>query len=157
MNNNIQESYCSFEVSKLLKEKGFDVMWRQHYELALTSKKDKQDGYSGPFGWKKGELNVQNHYNTNSSLSSYYDDKNWYACSRPTHTIAIEWLRVNFGLVISSYPHYLKWSYTIDKIDETNKYNYVGITNGRNINPENFNSPQETIEAALKYVLTSLI
>ena len=25
INNNIQESYCSFEVSKLLKEKGFNI------------------------------------------------------------------------------------------------------------------------------------
>lgn len=26
MNNNIEESYCSFEVSKLLKEKGFKAL-----------------------------------------------------------------------------------------------------------------------------------
>ena len=33
INNNIQESYCSFEVSKLLKEKGFEVLSKSGYDL----------------------------------------------------------------------------------------------------------------------------
>ena len=31
MNNNIEEAYCSFEVSKLLKEKGFNCLCNTHY------------------------------------------------------------------------------------------------------------------------------
>lgn len=38
MNNNIQEDYCSFEVSKLLKEKGFDVKGNNAYTVTSDGK-----------------------------------------------------------------------------------------------------------------------
>ena len=109
LNNNISESYCLFEVSKLLKEKGFDV------------------------------------------ASSYWDfDKvGILSLRKPTHSLAIEWIRVNFGI------HIVAWRY----IDDPKKYYFeidaCNILGGNTTNL--YNSPQEAIEAALEYTLTHLI
>jgi len=71
------------------------IMWD-----ALKSKKDKQDGYSGPFGWKKGEMNIINDYNTNTSLDKYYTGKYWFGCSRPQIFIVLVWLLNNHNIFI---------------------------------------------------------
>lgn len=72
MENNINESHCSFELSKVLKEKGFNVGCKYFYHS-----KDKIES-------------IANKYPLNSELNNQY--------SRPTHALAIEWLRVNFGI-----------------------------------------------------------
>ncbi len=155
MNNDINEDYCSLDVSKLLKEKGFDVWCKSHYELALTSKKNKQDGYSGPFGWKKGELNIQSDNNNNTSLSEYYNGIHWFGCSRPTHTMAIKWIRKNFKIEIDIRPTYV-----------FNKRGYQGYIHKKGeVNPltgdmggyVSHKTPEEATEAALLYTLKKLI
>ena len=72
MENNIDESYCSFELSKLLKEKGFNVGCKYFYHSV-----------------EKIE-SIANKYPLNSELNSKY--------SRPTHALAIKWIWVNFGI-----------------------------------------------------------
>jgi len=59
IDNDIQDQRVSFDNAKLLKEKGFDVPCIKSFEIALKSKKNKQDGYSVVFGWKKGEFNIK--------------------------------------------------------------------------------------------------
>lgn len=102
MNNNIQESYCSYEVSKLLKEKGFGVP----NQLAFTGR-------------------------------------------GITHALAIEWVRVNFGIWI--FPDvttgFEEWTGTAVKKGSSDLL--------CRLTP--FNSPQEATEAALLYVLNNLI
>ena len=64
----ITEDYCSFEVAKLLKEKGFDTF--------------------KPYGWDE-ELFDKEHPR-NFSIS--FDNKeHWISC--PTHQMAMKWLR----------------------------------------------------------------
>lgn len=60
----IKEAYCSFEVSKLLKEKGFNERSSASYD----SKGQLQEGYGY---WNKTPI--------------------WYAA--PTHQMAMKWLR----------------------------------------------------------------
>ena len=74
MENNIDETYCSFEVSKLLKEKGFNTGCRYFYHN------------------EKRIESIANKYPINSELNNQY--------SRPTHALAIEWIRINFGIWI---------------------------------------------------------
>jgi len=73
INNNIQEPYCSFEVSKLLSEKGFDC---GNPKTAYT-----KDGV-----------------NKISPYSSFYDPYK-YPILDCTHALAIEWIRVNFEII----------------------------------------------------------
>lgn len=105
MNNEIQEAYCSFEVSKLLKEKGFNIY-------------------------------------------------------QPTHAIAIEWLRINFGIWIDigyepetgtdmlNEPYKIEWYSMVSKI---------GYLNLDIPTFHQYNTPQEATEVALLYVLNNLI
>jgi hypothetical protein len=124
INNNIQESYCSFEVSKLLKEKGFDcytTTWHQRGNGIVEDVVGKSDRYNS-----KGEAYT----------------------SHPTHALALEWLRVNFGIWIMIEPDTANsrcWFPIVSK-------EYVGDGN-----TDFFNTPQEALEAALLYVLKNLI
>jgi len=144
MNNDIKEDYVIFEVAKLLKEKDFDVDCKSHYELAVKPQKDKQDGYSGPFGWKKGELNIQNDFNTNTTLKKYYTGVSWVAYSRPTTALAIKWIRENFEINVSVF------------FDESFKYT-VHIMNSeetpRMFSLNGFKSQEEAENAAILHIL----
>jgi hypothetical protein len=98
----IRPNYVPFEQAKLLKEKGFDVVCKSSYEYALTTKKDPEYEEGGPFGWKKGELNIE--YDSeflNGSESSDYTNKNWFMCARPEQWMVVEWLRVKHGIWVS--------------------------------------------------------
>lgn len=156
--NNLIDDYCSFEVSKLLREKGFDAPCRSHYELAKTSQKDKEDGYSGSFGWKKGEMNIQSDHNTNTSLNRYYNGRTWYACSRPTQSMAIEWLLLNFKIWIQiglniKMERYKSDIFSVKPIEY--KYTLDGRTKDR---PEyGWATPQEAAEEAIKFVLNKMV
>jgi hypothetical protein len=115
INNNISEHYCSFEVSKLLKDKGFDI-WT----------------YSG---WTNGEIK-------NGFKVSIHET------NRPTHALAIEWIRVNFGIWICIDNHTpILFEFSIRNL----KDEFTPQSEG------NFNSPQEATEAALLFTLQNLI
>jgi hypothetical protein len=148
INNKISDSFCSFEVSKLLRDKGFDVSCNSHYELALTSQKHKEDGHSGPFGWKKGEVNLQSAYNSNKLLDTYYNGKTWYACSRPTHSLAMEWLRVNFK----------KWIKIDQDWDKGKMLGYEAVINDKDglVDCGTFKTPEEAREQGLITALKSI-
>jgi len=68
----ITEDYCSYEVAKLLKEKGFDEQTR----LAYT---------------ESGKADF-------SSLTRYWNQGSLYAC--PTHQMAMKWLREEKNIFI---------------------------------------------------------
>lgn len=125
MNNNIKEAYCSFEVSKLLKEKGLDCG-------------DHKTAYS-----EDGTRSI-------SPYSSFYDPYK-YPILDCTHSVAIEWIRVNFSIYISIIQNEYedKFQYTVTK-KENNSW-YI-IDNGKL-----FNTPQEATEAAIKYTLQNLL
>lgn len=71
MNNNTTKDYVSFEVAKLLKEKGFSA-----YCTSLYTKEGKQ--------------NDVGNYNG-------VDDDNYISYSKPTHALAIKWISINYG------------------------------------------------------------
>lgn len=111
--NNIKEDYVTFEVAKLLAKHGFNCECRSHYEHSLTEQIDEQDGASGPFGWKKGELNIISDYNVNSLLNRY-ENTAWESYSRPTTTLVLKWLRVNFNAIIMVEGFKKTWRYYIN-------------------------------------------
>lgn len=128
MNNKITEDYVSFEVAKLLKEKGFAV------------------GSDHSFNPTTNE--PQNISSLNSILP---------AIERPTHSLAIKWMRENFGIHISSEYNYgtKLWEYTITFVEDSQK-TYELIDKLGILAPE-FNSPEEATEAALRYTLKNLV
>lgn len=71
--NTIIEDYCSFEVSKLLFNKGFAVKCEYFF--------------NGGSGWKRQSDNILRQY----------DD----LIENPTHALAIKWIRENFKINIA--------------------------------------------------------
>jgi hypothetical protein len=123
MNNNTTEDYCLFEVSKLLKEKRFEVYCTSLYT-------------------EDGKINDVGNYNN-------VDDDKYISYSRPTHSLAIKWIRENFNWNIESgYRNSHKdFSATI----------YPMFPNTQVHRTERFNNSEECVEAALLYTLKNLI
>ena len=130
----ITEDYCSYEVSKLLKEKGFNEKCRggYHYEF------DDNDNPIVMF-----EEWMTQPYNNN-----FVDEG--FLCSAPTHQMAMAWLRKTYRIDIV-----IEIS---DPSVKDRKY-YCIIWDGNNNSHiiDLFNSYEESIEAALKYCLEILI
>jgi len=143
IDNNIQESYVSYEVGKLLKNKGFNWIY---------------DEFNPDYN---GEHSYFQNINTNEikMLSHYYFDNNhngiqWMDLNipAPTHALAIEWLRVNFGVwVIVNFANKNKWYF------DCNRIGFSGEKKRIYSSDYDYSSPQEATEVALKYVLEELI
>ncbi len=137
----IKEAYCSFEVSKLLREKGFDENCSHFYESSLNYLE---------------KVIVNNGYFKNSELIEG-------TVTAPSHQTAMAWLREEKNLIITiDYDRYP----VISDEDEDKTiigYSYNIQTKG---NPEDYygmtgdfvhNSYEEVVEAALLYVLKNII
>ena len=135
----ITEDYCSYEVAKLLKEKGFIG--------------------TGDVGCRCG-LYVQNK-DYPSEIGLAYDDLDnteleWNECLRPTHQMAMKWLReVHKVLIVIDAYRADHWEGYIDSFE-------IDILHGasRIIVPHEIaihTNYEEAVEAALKYSLENLI
>ncbi len=138
MNNNITEDYCSFEVSKLLKEKGFTVECTHRYNTSFNGLEFEMADYA-------------NDWNTNYLSKPYF-------LSAPTHALAIKWIRENFGIHIEirhiktfgiNRFHIIIWKY--------GEKDYHTIHCDNKIGYEVWDKPEEATEAALLYTLKHLI
>lgn len=116
----IKEAYCSFEVSNLLREKGFDGLCH----------------------------------------SFWYVGKNILECkcvSRPTHQVAMAWLRSK-GIYISVFiddESEMPWTYNVYKELRDGTTECVYHHHGHYYPLED--GYEEAVEAALKYSLENLI
>lgn len=137
MNNNITEDYCSYEVSKLLKEKGFDVDCQYSYD------------YEG------------NNFSSTDDNSTIKPSKLLYGYCSPTHALAIKWIRENFNIWIS-----VDWTPLNNGDEIPFKVNWWYMISGEIGNPEKsidstelqiYSSSEEATEAALLYTLQNLI
>ena len=89
INNDIKENYCSFEISKMLKNMGFDVFCDAVYiEYKKTTEYHKK-GICFEVG---GILKGRNSYSINNKYSETF--------SAPTTAIAKQWIRANYGIHI---------------------------------------------------------
>ena len=135
----ITEDYVSFEVAKLLREKGFNEECEYFYD----------------------EYKDENKYVICSNgYSTYNDDKHPTYYSRPTHQMAMKWLRNIHGI------HIQAWCPVVDIDTEILgvKYNVV-ISNLKdyclafmtNIEDNDYDSYEEAVDAGLKYTLEHLL
>lgn len=95
MDNNITEDYVSFEVAKLLKDKGFDVFTTQGYFNYI--------GSLPHLLYPNIEIFGSNYLFKNSSDFTQNENPNAITndnCCAPTQALAIKWIRLNFGIHI---------------------------------------------------------
>lgn len=130
----IKEAYCSFEVAKLLKEKGFDEPCRSYF------------------------IDNVDYIDSSYSIKELIDlELGVWEMLRPTHQMALAWLREKHNILISLIPKEVKVGvdklcYAIYRITE-DVYTllYTGYINNL------VDSYEKAVEAALKYSLENLI
>ncbi len=124
----IEDSFCSFEVAKLLDERGFSERCDYFYQI-ITHKL----------------------YRPNMELNEYHIKGVLYRC--PNHAQIFNWLRNNHKIHIvidcyrSVHDQKLVWSYDIRFLDNRERVDRY----------EKLGSPREAIEAAIKYVLENIV
>lgn len=141
--NEIKEHYVSFEVSKLLMGKGFNVPQKycpNYYNYKGEFKGDIAD-------FVKASLDEK-------------DTKPFENVLAPTQAVAVEWLRVNFNCYLFAYPiEYLKNDVEFKQDLEDIEYCYKMYVDGvlLNYSLKEFTSPQEAIEEGIKYLLVNIV
>lgn len=135
----MKEVYCSYEISKLLKEKGFNEPCSSTYDTAVSGGKPKFYKYDVLHFFPNGMKNS--------------DDKYGMVISAPTHQMACVWLRekgIYITIIYGDYPANKKvfWTPQIDSLE------------GFDL-PDSFYQEydlyEDAVEAALKYCLENLI
>ena len=124
----IQEAYCSYEIAKLLKEKGFDAFCDTGWDKNLY---DKEHARGFSIGFDKKE--------------------NWI--SRPTHQMAMAWLREK-GIDVNIFLSYI----SIEFGKKEKHYSFEIISDNTDYDEYSYYATYEdAVEAALKYALENLI
>lgn len=155
----------SFELAKLLKEKGFDRQTKTYYEYELTSKKDPEsNNHTGVFGWKQGETNLQSGYFINNYELTDLSNTNWFMCAAPTITDVVMWLLEEHKLLV--YVD-LPWHFRIRYLDSDSRFFDIDREDGIELIPTGllfshtkifkFTSIHEAYEAGINYCLIKLI
>lgn len=143
----VKEDYVSFEVAKLLKEKGFRERTNRYYNAQYNEARTVSDVFF--MDWNDDELMKR------ISMKG--------AFSIPTHQLACAWLRKNYNLHVcpklacfrGAKKHdkeYYKWEDRVLRLPTNNQVHpqLMGIH-------EYYNTYEEAVEAALKYSLENLI
>lgn len=127
----MKEAYCSYEISKLLKKKGFNEKTLYHYT----------------------NCDVLQH---NIVYNQYKNSEMLNACSAPTHQMAMAWLREKHNICIIQYPDkengYEAVLYDIKNNVEIvlQSFGVYGIHIYKKIY-------EDAVESAIKYCLENLI
>ena len=127
----ITENYVSYEVAKLLKDKGFDGVCRYYYPDCHTN------------------------------LVSYVDCRQYNifnneSCIAPTHQMACKWLREEHNLFIFPFPQMNtnKFWTEIYQLSDNQEWENLYC---ESIDLQDYSAYEEAVEAALKYCLENLI
>jgi hypothetical protein len=139
---NIQSTHATFEQSKWLKEKGFDVKTRgrihvSHWHLVKNNIIPS---------------NVNTFHNDMFAPIDNWNKDNTHYMSLPEQWQVVEWLRINHGIWVSV---------TINGLNKTFNYDIHCINKQQgsldNIVICGYETPQEAYSAAFDYILKELI
>ena len=144
----ITEDYVSFEIAKLLKEKGFPQEYDIYHSM-VYNEEDYEDEY------EVQRMVLETRLIKAGTLSSYPIGVPEPKCYCPTHQMAMKWLREEKNIFIVIEPH------VYDYINEKNKSYSCSLWVGDNyyeyLESKDYPSYEEAVEAALKYSLENLI
>ena len=127
----IREDYCSYEVAKMLKEKGFEGDINAYYHI-----------------WDNGNKVCSAQEFSRSEAPHLY-------IPAPTHQTAMKWLREAHNIFIVIEPH------MYDYVNEKNSSYVTSLWQGdnyyENVTSIDYSTYEEAVEATLKCVLKTLI
>lgn len=132
----VEERYCSYEISTLLKEKGFDIGCYGRYSVCSK----------------------EFHFDATRKCENH----DLFTIAAPTHQMACDWIYKNYGLYVQIFLYVtlstnkkdnsiikkIRWTFDIvTKFPEKGPYQYYEPIR------EEFVSQYEATEAGLKYIL----
>ena len=124
----IKEAFVSFEVAKLLKEKGFN------------------EPCCGRYSIRSKEFHLD--------CTKMCNNGGLFECAAPTHQMAMAWLREKYiSIVIDDDEIPLSYKYIIKKYSINDNYKVLTLK----LDSLPFIKYENAVEAALKYVLENLI
>mgnify|MGYP003408411905 CR=1 FL=1 len=131
----IKEAYCSFEVAKLLKEKGFNEKCR--------------GGYHYEFDDNDNPIVMLEEWTAKPYNNDFVDEG--FLCSAPTQQMVMAWLREVHHIAIN-----IGWGEIFE--DQYKWWSIVLNMDNGDLYDEHYNATyEEAVEATLKYVLENLI
>lgn len=165
----IKERYCSYEVAKLLKEKGFRECCRYCYGTAIRHNGEdidedeefelKSEGRADEIEYIKGGILHNLYYDNGKSFGKD-------VCATPTHQMACDYVFETYGLwicpnlltVINKDENGFKtekvvWTYDVISAT-TGKFFYEDYEDGGR---KEYASQYEATEAGIKYSLENLV
>ena len=142
----IKEAYVSFEVAKLLKEKGFEQETPTRYAIGKITESWYDDYRERvlSFEWEKGYF---------VGIEDIKHDIYGETISAPTHQMAMAWLREIHKLSIEPF-YYPVLGYCVE-IKHIGKE--TGVKEFEEIRDKSYNSYEEAVEAGLLFVLKNII
>ena len=145
----MKEQFVPYEIAILLKEKGFTDECMASYQISLTAQENEEDGFSGSFGWEKGEVNFNKGYFVNCAPYCDFSNKSWLSCAAPLWQQVIDWLREKHSVDIMIRQTELKGRsyYKITKIETEDK-----IKGYSNFCKSTYEARQAAIEHALTLI-----
>lgn len=132
----VTEDYCSFELSKLLKEKGFDEYCLKNY---WSTDKELHD-----WNWKLS-------YHRNSD-----GNRNTRDCAAPTLQMTMKWLREKHNLNVEVYRTACGFIGCIVAIPSGTDIKFLE-DDGDDLPSGQYTTYEKACESAIKYCLTNLI
>lgn len=145
----IEERYCSYEVSNLLQEKGFNQECFAKYAKEVCTERYYDDYRERMLSWtiKPGELIIPSIDRENYEVYGIM-------IPAPTHQMACDWLGEVYGIYITivygDYP-------SLNKIFWTPQINSLKEFDLPDDFYKDYDKYGDAVEAALKYVLKNLI
>lgn len=143
----ITEDYVSFEVAKLLKEKGFPQEYDVYHSM-VYNEEDYQDEY------EVQRMILETRFVKAGTLSSYPIGVPDPKCYCPTLQMAMKWLREvhNIFIAINMIPDTIQKPYFFKPYVGRKIYNFP-----LDYSVEFYTTYEEACEAAIKYCLENLI
>lgn len=145
----IKEEYVSFEVAKLLKEKGFPQKYDIYHSM-VYNEEDYEDEY------EVQRMVLETKLVKAGTLSSYPVGVPEPKCYCPTHQMAMKWLREKHNIYINIQPDFpsdkdykMCWCWSANILHE----NCINMKGYRCY----IETYEEACEEALKYCLENLI
>ncbi len=145
----MKEQFVTYDIAKKLKDKKFTEECMGYYDYAKTAQHNEQDGYSGPFGWRKGECNFNKEYFYNGCLKDI-SNENWENVAAPLWQQVIEWFREKHQIFIEVEKITFNNDCYLAKVRKFNKNNKLV----RASNYDDYKTHYKTMEMAVKKALT---
>jgi hypothetical protein len=142
----ITEDYCSFEISKLLKEKGFDVPTFEFYEQEIW----------GVYEWDTCSPQFKHSQKYKPTNWNDEDDDSAFLFSCPSQSLALKWLREVHSIYITSEPD-INDKHCFYPAIYTMTEESWDMQCFEELEELSFDKPEQAIDAALLYVLKNLI